>query len=123
MSLKSIDNVTAICYSRDMLDKIIEYQKLQGLSNQAFADRIGYNRTSWIRVKTGRAPLNDKLLQRIEAAFPDIFLPLKTATVVDSGNAPHPAPTAKRSWGRRMVNRLLIKLYNKLCVEPDGRED
>jgi hypothetical protein len=84
-----------------MLNKIIEYQKAQGLSNQLFADRIGYNRTSWIRVKTGRAPLNDKLLQRIEAAFPDIFLPLKTATVVDSGNAPHPPLPQKKPLGRQ----------------------
>jgi hypothetical protein len=105
-----------------MLDKIIEYQKLQGLSNQAFADRIGYNRTSWIRVKTGRAPLNDKLLQRIEAAFPDIFLPLKTATVVDSGNAPHPAPTAKPSLFYRLVDKLYIWLNKGRIIDPDARE-
>ena len=38
------------------------------------AEILGYNQdVNWVRIKTGRAPANDKFYMRARRAFPDIF--------------------------------------------------
>jgi len=115
-----------MCYYNGMLNKIIEYQNNKGLTNQAFADRIGYNRTSWIRVKSGRAPLNNKLIKRIEDAFPDIFLPCNTNIVACSSAKSCNTPLPLRARISRRLLRLLDSLYKRitarLIIDSGDRE-
>ncbi len=60
------------------IDAVKNIQTKQGLTNQQFADKLGIEVGSWYRIKSGRAPLNDKFLVRVHRAFPELGIFLFT---------------------------------------------
>lgn len=58
------------------IESITKYQEALALTNEQMAEKIGMHKISYIRIKKGRAPVNDKFLNKVRRAFPDIFLPI-----------------------------------------------
>ena len=54
------------------IDALKDIQVKKSLTDQQFADKLGIHRTSWLRVKSGRAPISDKFLVRVHRAFPEL---------------------------------------------------
>ena len=54
------------------IDAVKDIQVKKSLTDQQFADKLGIHRTSWLRIKSGRAPVNDKFLVRVHRAFPEL---------------------------------------------------
>lgn len=116
----------SVCYNATMnikIEMINEYLKHNGLTNTEFAKRIGYNRVSWQKIKSGIVPASEQFISNVERVFPGIFLPSDVTNVANNSTRPL-SLCAKIS--RRLI-RLLDKLYRKaterLITEPDGRED
>lgn len=61
-----------------ILQYLIQLTK-PSMTDQQIADKLGIHVVSWRRIKSGRAPVSDKLLVRINNLFPQlgIFLPEK----------------------------------------------
>ncbi len=58
----------------NLLDKLITEQNKRGLTNARMAEFLGYNQdVNWVRIKTGRAPANDKFKMKARRAFPELF--------------------------------------------------
>jgi len=62
------------------IDAVKDIQIKKALTNQQFADILGINYFSWLRIKSGRAPLNDKFLVRVHRAFPELGIFLSKDT-------------------------------------------
>jgi 3,4-dihydroxy 2-butanone 4-phosphate synthase/GTP cyclohydrolase II len=58
----------------DTLDKLLNEQVRRGFTNKQMAEKLGYSQdVNWIRIKTGRAPVNDKFTMRARRAFPELL--------------------------------------------------
>jgi 3,4-dihydroxy 2-butanone 4-phosphate synthase / GTP cyclohydrolase II len=58
----------------NLLEKLIAEQGKRKLTNSQMAELLGYNQdVNWVRIKTGRAPVNDKFNMRARRAFPEFF--------------------------------------------------
>jgi len=71
----------------EILTQIISEQARRGLTNRQMAVALGYHQdVNWIRVKTGRAPANDKFNMRARRAFPDLFASEIMSSATKSSN-------------------------------------
>jgi 3,4-dihydroxy 2-butanone 4-phosphate synthase / GTP cyclohydrolase II len=60
----------------NILARLIEEQNKRGLTNAQMAGLLGYNQdVNWVRIKTGRSPVNDKFYMKARRAFPELFAP------------------------------------------------
>ena len=58
----------------NILDRLIAEQNKRGLTNVQMAELLGYNQdVNWVRIKTGRSPVNDKFSMKARRAFPELF--------------------------------------------------
>ncbi len=89
--------------SMSEIETIIAYQAAHGFTNEQMSKHIGMHKISYIRIKMGRAPLNDKFLNKMRRAFPDIFLPLLPTLVSCKVGATTP-PT--------VINRIVKRLQH-----------
>jgi hypothetical protein len=103
----------------EMIDK---YLKRNGLTNTEFARRIGYNRVSWQKIKSGIVPMSEQFISNVERIFPDIFLPSKATYVANYLTVSHPAPTAQPSLFYRLVDKLYVWINKGRIIDPDARE-
>jgi 3,4-dihydroxy 2-butanone 4-phosphate synthase/GTP cyclohydrolase II len=70
-----------------ILSHVIEEQSKRGFTNKQMAEALGYRQdVNWIRVKTGRAPVNDKFTMRVRRAFPDLFTSAAASPETRSSN-------------------------------------
>lgn len=75
------------------------------MTDQQLADKLGIHKVSWLRLKSGRAPVSDKFLVRVDRVFPElgVFLPeIATVSCEDASN--------KQQFG--LLNSL-IKRFRK----------
>jgi len=71
----------------EILDMVIAVQKRRGLTNRQMSAALGYRQdVNWIRVKTGRAPANDKFNMRARRAFPELFGPDPISSAIRTSN-------------------------------------
>ena len=105
------------------IEMINEYLKHNGLTNTEFAKRIGYNRVSWQKIKSGIVPASEQFISNVERVFPGIFLPSDVTNFANNSTRPLPlrARISRRFY--RLIDKLLRKATGWLIIEPDGRED
>ena len=70
------------------IDAVKDIQVKKALTNQQFADILGIEVGSWYRIKSGRAPLNDKFLVRVHRAFPELGIFLSKDSNRESAETP-----------------------------------
>jgi 3,4-dihydroxy 2-butanone 4-phosphate synthase/GTP cyclohydrolase II len=87
-----------------ILHRLIEEQSKRGLTNRQMAEMLGYRQdVNWVRVKTGRAPANDKFTMRVHRAFPDLFVDESTAIERPSNLATIPEAVEDIKNGRFII--------------------
>ncbi len=96
-----------------ILHRVIEEQNQRGLTNKQMAEALGYRQdVNWIRVKSGRAPVNDKFTMRVRRAFPDIFMTEMQGPPKASNMASIPEAVADVKAGKFII-----------LVDDEGREN
>lgn len=55
-----------------LLEKLIEKQKTEGLSDKEFAKRLDISRQLWAGTRTGHIPLGMKVLAGVAREFPSL---------------------------------------------------
>ncbi len=97
----------------DVLGKLVDEQAKRGLTNKQMAEKLGYRQdVNWIRIKTGRAPVNDKFAMRARRAFPELLGPAAGASARTSRLATIPQALADVKAGRFVI-----------IVDDEGREN
>ena len=66
--------VTRVGESNGLLAAIREYQAKHGMSDPAFARRLGIHKSTWCRVKQGQRNPGAKVLRAIAREFPELQL-------------------------------------------------
>jgi len=56
----------------DIVAQLVVRQRALGLSNQAFADRLGISRVYWLQIKAGQRNLGAKVLRGVVREYPDM---------------------------------------------------
>jgi len=55
-----------------LLQKLIEKQKLEGLSDGKFALKLGISRQLWQATRTGKMRIGERLITGVLKAFPEL---------------------------------------------------
>jgi transcriptional regulator with XRE-family HTH domain len=56
----------------DLLGKLIEEQRTSGLSDRAFARRLGVSQALWSTTRSGKAVVGSKILAACAREFPEL---------------------------------------------------
>jgi len=94
-----------------VIERLIEIQKSQHLTNQQMAEKLGLHYTSWHRFKSGRVSPTDKFLVRAHRAFPELGVFLSD----DATKRNHP-----KSLGQKVMSfGAQIAGYGKAPDNPE----
>lgn len=66
------NSISATVGSMELINKLKDRQKEEGLSDAKFAKKLGVHRTTWIRIKTEQTGISTRALQKIVTAYPGI---------------------------------------------------
>ena len=85
----------------DVLEKLKQITEPQ-MTEQQLADRLSIHRVSWLRIKSGRAPLSDIFMLRVDRAFPEwgVFLPVNATNSGEVATQTIPQPHHNKILGR-----------------------
>ena len=56
----------------DIVAQLVARQRALGLTNEAFARRLGISRVYWLQIKAGRRGMGTKFLRGVVREFPDM---------------------------------------------------
>lgn len=62
---------TAEIVLHPLVAEVLEYQRAEGLTDQAIADRLRIDRTTWLMLRQGQRNPGMKFLRGVYNAFPD----------------------------------------------------
>ncbi len=76
----------------DLIERLIERQKSEHLTDGELAHKLGIHRVSWQKIKHRKVQFGNKFYKAVKALYPEIFLPTgATNNPVNSSNETLPA--------------------------------
>ena len=66
----TVSRINATVCSMELINRLIEVQKVESLSDAKFAKKLGIHRTTWIRIKTRQIGFSTRVLQNVITAYP-----------------------------------------------------
>ena len=58
--------------SMRIVNRLKEIQEAEGLSDEAFAAKLGYSRVQWNNIKNGKQPLSIRFLIAVKRCYPGL---------------------------------------------------
>lgn len=74
----------------DLIERLIERQKNEHLTDGELARKLGIHRVSWQKIKHRKVAFGNKFYKAVKALYPEIFLP-SGATNSDVNSSTLPA--------------------------------
>ena len=75
----------------DLIDRLIERQKNEHITDGELARKLGMHRVSWQKIKHRKVPFGNKFYKAVKARYPEFFLPSGATNDLDNSSNPRNA--------------------------------